>query len=96
MIQVRVPTLDGAVEVAIPPGTSSGRTFRLKGKGMPHLRGRGRGDAAADLLRQVERRYEKDLDRPGWLLLARLHGEIDAPPAAPGQHAALCESLRPS
>jgi DnaJ-class molecular chaperone len=33
--KVRVPTLDGAVELAIPPGSSSGRTFRLKGKGMP-------------------------------------------------------------
>jgi DnaJ-class molecular chaperone len=33
--KVRVPTLDGAVELAIPAGTSSGRTFRLKGKGLP-------------------------------------------------------------
>jgi DnaJ-class molecular chaperone len=33
--KVRVPTLDGTVELAIPPGTSSGRTFRLKGKGLP-------------------------------------------------------------
>lgn len=32
--KVRVPTLDGAVELAIPPGTSSGRTFRLRGKGL--------------------------------------------------------------
>ena len=32
--KVRVPTLDRAVELAIPPGTSSGRTFRLKGKGL--------------------------------------------------------------
>lgn len=32
--KVRVPTLGGAVELAIPAGTSSGRTFRLKGKGM--------------------------------------------------------------
>jgi DnaJ-class molecular chaperone len=31
--KVRVPTLDGAVELAIPPNTNSGRTFRLKGKG---------------------------------------------------------------
>jgi len=33
--KVRVPTLDGAVELAIPPGTNGGRTFRLKGKGFP-------------------------------------------------------------
>lgn len=33
--KVRVPTLDGAVELAIPAGTSSGRTFRLRGKGFP-------------------------------------------------------------
>ncbi|MBV8837843.1 MAG: J domain-containing protein, partial [Alphaproteobacteria bacterium] len=39
--KVRVPTLDGAVELAIPPGTSAGRTFRLKGKGMPSKAGPG-------------------------------------------------------
>jgi DnaJ-class molecular chaperone len=33
--KVRVPTLDGAVELAIPAGTSSGRTFRIRGKGFP-------------------------------------------------------------
>jgi DnaJ-class molecular chaperone len=32
--KVRVPTLEGAVELAIPAGTNSGRTFRLKGKGL--------------------------------------------------------------
>jgi DnaJ-class molecular chaperone len=30
-----VPTLDGAVQLSIPPNTSSGRVFRLKGKGLP-------------------------------------------------------------
>ena len=39
--KVRVPTLEGAVELAIPPGTSSGRTFRLKGKGLPAKDGKG-------------------------------------------------------
>jgi DnaJ-class molecular chaperone len=39
--KVRVPTLDGAVELAIPPGTSAGRTFRLKGKGFPAKSGAG-------------------------------------------------------
>ena len=39
--KVRVPTLDGAVELAIPAGTNSGRTFRLKGKGFPGKQGKG-------------------------------------------------------
>ena len=39
--KVRVPTLDGAVELAIPAGTNSGRTFRLKGKGFPAKGGMG-------------------------------------------------------
>ena len=38
---MRVPTLDGAVELAIPAGTNSGRTFRLKGKGFPAKQGTG-------------------------------------------------------
>src|SRR5262249_12382621 len=39
--KVRVPTLDGAVELAIPPGTSSGRRLRVKGKGLPTKTGSG-------------------------------------------------------
>src|SRR3954452_2600264 len=39
--KVRVPTLDGAVELAVPANTSSGRTFRLKGKGLPGNPGAG-------------------------------------------------------
>jgi DnaJ-class molecular chaperone len=39
--KVRVPTLDNPVDIAIPAGTSSGRTFRLKGKGFPAKEGRG-------------------------------------------------------
>ncbi len=37
--KVRVPTLGGAVELSIPKNTSSGRTFRLKGKGLPKAGG---------------------------------------------------------
>lgn len=48
--KVRVPTLDGAVELAIPPGTNSGRTFRLKGKG---LKVKGAKGASGDLLATV-------------------------------------------
>ena len=39
--KVRVPTLDGPVELAIPAGTNSGRTFRLKGKGLKTKGGSG-------------------------------------------------------
>jgi DnaJ-class molecular chaperone len=39
--KVRVPTLDGAVQLALPPGTDSGRTFRLKGKGLKAKAGTG-------------------------------------------------------
>jgi DnaJ-class molecular chaperone len=42
----RVPTLSGAVELKIPPQTSGGRTFRLKGKGLPKKDG-GHGDLLA-------------------------------------------------
>lgn len=41
---LQVPTLDGNVSFQIPAGTQNGAVFRLKGKGIPHLRGRGRGD----------------------------------------------------
>jgi DnaJ-class molecular chaperone len=51
--KVRVPTLDGAVDMTIPPMTSSGRNFRLRGKG---LGGKGLGgkDGGGDLIVTVE------------------------------------------
>ena len=42
--RIEVPTVDGPVEVSIPPGTQYGQTFRLSGKGMPHVRTGRRGD----------------------------------------------------
>jgi molecular chaperone DnaJ len=37
--EVKVPTLDGSVTVRIPPGTSSGKTLRVRGRGMPKASG---------------------------------------------------------
>ena len=41
---VKVPTLDGAVEYDIPEGTQSETTFKLRGKGIPYIRSKARGD----------------------------------------------------
>ena len=41
---VEVPTLDGKVKYSIPEGTQTGTVFRLRGKGIPQLRGSSRGD----------------------------------------------------
>ncbi len=53
---IRVPTLSGAVEMSIPPMTNSGRTFRLRGKGLPGKTGHG------DLLVVVEIRLPEVVD----------------------------------
>jgi molecular chaperone DnaJ len=42
--KVEVPTLNGKVEIAIPPGTQPDKIFRLRGKGITRLHGHGRGD----------------------------------------------------
>lgn len=42
--EIEVPTLDGNVKMTVPEGTQPGATFRLRGKGIPYLRGSGRGD----------------------------------------------------
>ncbi len=47
--EAEVPTPGGPVRMTIPPASRDGRTFRLRGRGMPHLRGRGAGDLLAKI-----------------------------------------------
>jgi curved DNA-binding protein len=47
--EVQVPTLEGPVGIKVPPGSPAGRTFRLRGKGLPRLDAPGRGDILANL-----------------------------------------------
>ena len=65
--EVKVPTLSGEVMLNIPPETQGGRTFRLRGKGMPNLRNpKKRGDLYAKLRVQVPQKIsqqEKELFR---------------------------------
>ncbi len=42
--EISVPTLEGSATIKIHPGTQAGEVVRLRGKGMPHLRGYGKGD----------------------------------------------------
>jgi DnaJ-class molecular chaperone len=58
--KVRVPTLEGAVEISVPRGTSSGRTFRIGGKGMPAV-GR-HGDLYATVRIALPDKDDRELD----------------------------------
>jgi molecular chaperone DnaJ len=42
--EIRIPTLEGEEPFKVPEGTGSGQSFRLRGRGMPDVSGRGRGD----------------------------------------------------
>ena len=52
--KITVPTVDGEVEVVIPPGTQTGRVFRLRGKGIPRLRSDGSNSGRGDQLVYVQ------------------------------------------
>ena len=51
--EIQVPTLDGKVELKIPAGTQNQRNFRLRGKGVPSVRGGGRGDQYCRVIVEV-------------------------------------------
>ena len=71
-------TLDGEEELTIPGGTQSGREIRLRGKGVPHLQARGRGDLIVTVIVDTPEELNKEQDE---LLrrLAELRGEAVAP-----------------
>jgi molecular chaperone DnaJ len=54
--EVKVPTLDGSAVLKVPAGTPSGKTFRLRGKGLPEVHGRGVGDLHVKLYVEVPTR----------------------------------------
>src|SRR5579885_1536736 len=54
--ELEVPTLDGKIKLKLPPGTQSGKIFRLKGKGFVDLHGYGRGDQLVRIVVETPRR----------------------------------------
>ena len=61
--EIQVPTLDGSEPVKVPEGTQTGTTLRLRGKGMPDVNGRGRGDLFATVQVQTPRKLTKEQRR---------------------------------
>jgi molecular chaperone DnaJ len=71
---IKVPALDGEEELDIRPGAHSGQALTIKGKGVPLLRGGGRGDLIVHLV--VTTPSKLDAEQEGLLRdLARLRGE---------------------
>ncbi len=61
--KVAFPTLNGQEELEIPPGTQSGDVFRIRGKGMPDLQSRGRGDLIVQVYVEVPKRLAPEHER---------------------------------
>jgi molecular chaperone DnaJ len=60
---IEVPTLDGPEDFEIPPGTQSGEVFRLRGRGMPTARGRGRGELLIQVYVEVPKKLNAEHER---------------------------------
>lgn len=73
-VEIEVETIEGSESLTVPGGTQSGRRFILRGKGVPHLRSRGRGDqivtVIVDIPTELAPEEEKRLRE-----LAELRGE---------------------
>jgi molecular chaperone DnaJ len=84
-----VPTVEGSETVEVPPGTQSGTEIRLRGRGVPRLRGAGRGDLhviVTVVVPQKPSKAERDL-------LKQL-GEVSAPAVLPKGGPGLIDRLR--
>ena len=58
--ELEIPTIDGKVKYTLPEGTQSGTTFRLKGKGIPSINGRGRGDQYVTVYIETPKNLNKE------------------------------------
>ena len=58
--KLEIPTIDGRVKYTIPEGTQTGTVFRLRGKGIPVLNGRGRGDQYVTVTIETPRNLNRE------------------------------------
>jgi molecular chaperone DnaJ len=70
--EIRIPTLEGEESFKVPEGTESGQSFRLRGRGMPDVSGRGRGDLFITLKVTTPRKLTREQKK----LLEQLAGSL--------------------
>ena len=58
--ELEIPTIDGKVKYDLPEGTQTGTTFRLRGKGIPNINGRGRGDQYVTVVVEVPKNLNSE------------------------------------
>ena len=58
--EIQIPTLDGKEPLSIPAGTQTGATFRVRGRGMPDVSGRGRGDLLVTVKVSTPKKLSKE------------------------------------
>lgn len=78
-VAVPIETFDGTETLVVPPGTQSGAQFRLRARGVPHLRGHGRGDLVVEVRVDIPRDLDEEQDAM-FRRLAELREEEVAPP----------------
>lgn len=72
--EVEIPTLEGKVKKYIPEGTQSGTIFTLKSKGIPHVKGQGRGDQLVRMIVEVPKRLS-DKQKEALIKFAEVSGD---------------------
>jgi molecular chaperone DnaJ len=80
--EFEIPAIDGAVTLKIPEGTPSGKELRIRGRGVPYLNEKGKGDLVVRVVVQIP----KKLSRAQRELIAQLGDslKVDNRPSAPG------------
>ena len=80
--ELEIPTIDGKVKYTLPEGTQTGTTFRLRGKGIPNVNGRGRGDQFVTVTVQVPKNLTPE-QKEALRAFSRAMGEL---PEEPGNN----------
>lgn len=82
---MNVPTVDGDVEIVVPPGTQTGRVFRLRGKGVPRLRVDGTNSGRGDQLVYIQVEIPSKLTDEQRSLFEQLAATMGTTPTAQPQ-----------